>query len=128
MNVVINNKHGGFGISNEAAEWLIENKGWEVTQWDDGTYADPEADLVDVTAGPEGRDYREQQKYSFVGGRRDPELRSDPDLIECVETLGDDADGRHASLKIVEVPDGVEWQIEEYDGAEWIAEEHRTWK
>jgi len=31
-------------------------------------------------------------------------------------------------LRIIEIPDGVEWQIEEYDGDEWIAEKHRTWK
>lgn len=26
-----------------------------------------------------------------------------------------------------EVPDDVQWQIEEYDGREWVAETHRTW-
>jgi len=30
-------------------------------------------------------------------------------------------------LKIVDIPDGVEWEIEEYDGMEWVAEKHRTW-
>jgi hypothetical protein len=30
-------------------------------------------------------------------------------------------------LKVVEIPDGVKWQIEEYDGSEWVAEKHRTW-
>ena len=28
----------------------------------------------------------------------------------------------------VEIPDDVEWQIEEYDGSEWIAEKHRIWR
>ena len=32
-----------------------------------------------------------------------------------------------AKLKIVEIPDDVEWIIEEYDGKEWIAEDHRRW-
>ena len=27
----------------------------------------------------------------------------------------------------VEIPDDVEWQIEEYDGTEHISEKHRTW-
>ena len=35
--------------------------------------------------------------------------------------------GKHATLKIVKIPDGVEWEIEEYDGREWISEKHRTW-
>jgi hypothetical protein len=53
--------------------------------------------------------------------------RDDAALIQVVEELEDAADGACADLKIVEVPDGVEWQIEEYDGNEWVAEKHRTW-
>ena len=53
--------------------------------------------------------------------------RSDPALIDAVETLGEKADGGFAELKIVEVPDDVKWHIEEYDGKEWVAEDHRTW-
>jgi hypothetical protein len=29
---------------------------------------------------------------------------------------------------VVEIPDGVEWEIAEYDGLEWVAEKHRTWR
>lgn len=53
--------------------------------------------------------------------------RYDPKLVECVEQLGDAANGRHASLRVVEIPDDIEYQIEEYDGIEWVAESHRTW-
>jgi hypothetical protein len=53
--------------------------------------------------------------------------RDDPVLIELIEQHGDAINGRYADLRIVEIPDGVEWQIEEYDGNEWIAEKHRTW-
>lgn len=53
--------------------------------------------------------------------------RDDPHLVEVVESLGEAADGRHADLHIVSIPEGVDWQIEEYDGKEWIAEKHRTW-
>ena len=56
-----------------------------------------------------------------------PEDRSDPELIKCVEQLGDKANGPHANLKIVEIPDDIEYVIEEYDGNEWVAEKHRTW-
>lgn len=52
--------------------------------------------------------------------------RNDPTLIEVVETLKDKAN-YCSDLKIVEIPDDVEWQIEEYDGWEWVAEKHRTW-
>lgn len=54
--------------------------------------------------------------------------RNDPLLIECVEKLGIDANGRYSKLKIIEIPDDVEWIIQEYDGMEWVAEKHRTWE
>ena len=44
-----------------------------------------------------------------------------------VQELGDKANGRCAELKVVEIPDGVDYQVEEYDGKEWVAETHRTW-
>ena len=55
------------------------------------------------------------------------EDRADLKLVECVEKLGEDADGTFAELKVVNIPDDVEWTIEEYDGMEWVAEKHRTW-
>ena len=53
--------------------------------------------------------------------------RNNPILVEIVEQLGEAADGGHAELKVVDIPDDVQWQIEEYDGNEWVAEKHRTW-
>lgn len=53
--------------------------------------------------------------------------RDDPILIQIVEEMGDKADGTFASLRIVEIPDDVDWYIEEYDGREWVSERHRTW-
>ena len=57
--------------------------------------------------------------------------RNDPDLIRIVEEMGaghrTGASGWAADLKVVEIPDGVDYEIEEYDGNEHIAEKHRTW-
>lgn len=53
--------------------------------------------------------------------------RNDPILVEIVEQLGKAANGLFSNLKVVEIPDDVKWQIQEYDGNEWVAEEHRTW-
>lgn len=53
--------------------------------------------------------------------------RDDPHLIRALEETNCDADNPGAKIKIVEIPDDVEWQIDEYDGMEWVAEKHRTW-
>ncbi len=54
--------------------------------------------------------------------------RNDPRLIEIIERLGSEAcSGQHAKLKIVEIPNGIEWEIDEYDGMESVAEKHCTW-
>ncbi len=45
----------------------------------------------------------------------------------AVEELKEEANGTFAELKIVEIPDDVEWVIEEYDGIEWVSEKHRVW-
>lgn len=73
------------------------------------------------------------QKYKKMAGITDENFydrdipRNDPYLIKIIKELGMSANGRHANLKIVEIPGNVEWLIQEYDGAEWVAEKHRTW-
>lgn len=54
--------------------------------------------------------------------------RDDLDLIQVIEELGSDANGKYSSLKIIEIPEDVKWYIEEYDGLEWVSEIHRIWR
>lgn len=76
-----------------------------------------------------------ERAYEFLGLEwdgygykyNDNDLRTDAKLVECVETLGEEADGRFAELKVVEIPDDVEWEIDYYDGLESIHEVHRVW-
>ena len=53
--------------------------------------------------------------------------RSNYLLIEAVKKLKKKANGIDADLRIVEIPDDVQWHIAEYDGYEHVAEDHRTW-
>ena len=47
--------------------------------------------------------------------------RTDEKLIELVEKYGEDAEGAHAKLKVVEIPDeATDWEIDEYDGYESV--------
>lgn len=53
--------------------------------------------------------------------------RDDSLLVKVVEELGEKANGVFADLAIVEIPEDVEWCVEEYYGMEWVAEKHRVW-
>lgn len=57
----------------------------------------------------------------------DDDTRSAPELVQVVEELGEKANGSFANLVVVDVPDDVNWVIEEYDGWETIKEVHRSW-
>ena len=118
MKVVINDCFGGFGLSKVAYEWLIKEKGWIVTEYNkEGDYKNPKADLV----------LSNHFSNTYYHVKNEDELRINPDVIEVVETIGKEASGDCAKLKIIEIPDDVEWHISEYDGCEHVAENHQTW-
>jgi hypothetical protein len=62
--------------------------------------------------------------YAYNYGNKE---RTDPKLIEVVEKLGEEANGEFAFLKVIEIPDDIEWFIDDYDGVETIREKHRSW-
>jgi hypothetical protein len=65
--------------------------------------------------------------FGYVCGHMECK-RDDPALIAAIEAVGvEKASGRHANLKIVEIPADVEWEIDEYDGFETVHEKHRSW-
>ena len=45
--------------------------------------------------------------------------RHDPALVEIVETMGAEANGSYAELRIAEI-EGDRYIIREYDGREWV--------
>ncbi len=53
--------------------------------------------------------------------------RDDPILIQVVDKFGEAANGSCAKLRIIEIPEEIDWQVEEYDGMEWVAQKHQTW-
>ena len=52
--------------------------------------------------------------------------RNDKILISMIK-IGQ-KQGYYNHIKIVEIPDDVEFVIEDYDGIEWVAEKHRIWR
>lgn len=116
MKIVINDSHGGFGLSDDYFKVFLERKGIEYTttplSW--GGYEDHKLLF-----------YRKDDQSCMQSWEIE---RNDPVLIELFEELGDKICSWAASFKIVEIPDDVEWEIEDYDGLEWVAEKHRTWR
>jgi hypothetical protein len=115
MKVVINTCFGGFGLSHEAIMLYSE--------------------LAKLNLMPVRQDSSWTPYTYYIDGVQDGDhfwseyslKRDDPDLVAVVETLGKAADDQCAELKVVEIPDGIDWYIDEYDGREHVAERHRTW-
>lgn len=140
MKIVINNCFGGFGLSHEAMLRYFEIKGITVYPekgkdiWEHWTYwTTPPENRVETKEGEafykmsieDRQAYNEQWSEQTVYER--DIARDDPALVQVVEELGSKANGRHAELKVVNVPDNIMWHISEYDGRESVAENHRTW-
>jgi hypothetical protein len=72
-------------------------------------------------------------EYKNREGITDPDFyyydipRDCPVLVAMVEEQGTAINGAFSDLKVVEIPDDVNWYIAEYDGLEHVAERHRTW-
>ena len=54
--------------------------------------------------------------------------RADKKLIAAIEKIGlEESAGKHASLKIIDIPDDIDWYISESEGIETIHEDHQRW-
>jgi len=51
----------------------------------------------------------------------DEKPRHDPELVRAVEEMGDKANGAYSALMIIEWPDKIPYQIDEYDGSESLS-------
>jgi hypothetical protein len=132
MKIVINAEYGGFGLSHEALLRYIEEKGLKLY-----IHYTKEFDMLSFYTVPYEEYERVHQKDLANGLYKDSNSlcwnpreieRNDPILVRVVEEMGEKADGKNSRLSIVEIPDDIEWTIEDYDGSEWVAEKHRTWR
>jgi hypothetical protein len=113
MKIVINCDYGGFSLSDWAIETYADRKGIKLKK---EKTLDSFGGITLFTNVVTNEDFES----------RDIE-RNDPVLVKVVEELGSKSFGFAANLKIVEIPDDVDWEVVQYDGLEHIAEKHRTW-
>ena len=111
--IVINRSHGGFCVSHTAFLRLRELCQREALQEPDAGAYWPKA------VAP--REPSLNQCGELIP-------RDDAKLVQVVEEFGAEANGHCAELKIVEIPNDVEWQIERSGGVEHVSEAHRMWR
>ena len=100
MKIVINRCFGGFSLSKA----VFDELGFKWT----------------------GYGYLSNDDFGIEGNSE--EYRKHPKLIAAIEKIGEEeSSGDLADIHIVNIPEGVKWEIDEYDGRETIHEAHRRW-
>lgn len=155
MKIVINVCFGGYSLSPKAVKRLAEIQGKECYFYEGGL--SKKYDLIEgvpdarsmfcsaftisnekelnsiLKKSDEWHILTDKQKddfnteYDAISLSMNPDDRTDKQLIQVIEELGDEANGSCAKLKIVEIPDDIKWLISDYDGIEEVEEVHRSW-
>jgi hypothetical protein len=101
MKIVVNKCYGGFSVSKDVYDELS-------IPWDGYGY---------ISNDELGIDSENFTAY-----------RADSRLIKAIEKVGlKKASGALADLVIVNIPNNIDWYIDDYDGIETIHEDHRSW-
>lgn len=138
MKVIVNKCYGGFGLSTKAElEYykkqgevypfvVIFNDNFESSfeRYDENKSYARLTSTVFFKKNPTTDTLYEtweevDKKYEMVNYDLDKK-RADEELIEIVERLGSAAYGSFAKLEVVEIPDGYDYEISDYDGVETI--------
>ena len=123
MKVAINRSFGGFGLSTKALIKLYELNSAILKKTPIAEYFG-KSNIKDIDI------HWETVHDGYVldlKNSHSEEIRCNSDLIKIIEELKEESFGQYAKLDIVEVPDGTEFEIEEYDGKEHVAEVHNKW-
>jgi len=137
--IVINACFGGFSLSHKAVMEYAKIKNIKLYSYTSSRNKDGSYKYSEFSPPKHKKDHIFIHYYrkpldtkkpddgdTFYFSNRDIE-RNDPALVEVVEKLGSDANGSCANLKVVEIPDDVKWEIDEYDGSEQVHEISRKW-
>lgn len=110
MKIVINSSFGGFGLTDKELLAYASKKGIALYE--------KESEFSDGKDFYTSPNFEDESFFSHFDMER-----TDPCLIEVVEEIN-----YPTSLKVVEIPDGIDYSIEDYSGGkESIHEVHRSW-
>lgn len=136
MKIARNDCYGGFGLSDACVLKMAELGGYPIRAYNQETHKEGERVIYDreleISENPKEAAIKNALKR--LSGCRYYECfinrdnRDDPILIAAIEAVGENAaGGRSSKIKIVEIPDDVQWEIDDYDGWESVKEKHRSW-
>lgn len=127
MEVVINSICGGFKLSQKALKWLYKKQSLALSIKPIEEYFPGEKSRVEMDHHIELCGLLMTSGYVVGFDRNNHSLRSHPDIVSAIKTLGAEANAKTAELKIVDIPDGTQYYIDEYHGQESIHQEHQIW-
>jgi len=125
MEIVINSCYGGFGVSINVLKELYKMKSSCIKIVPIKEYFKDYPDKNSIIKFHEH--LKIKNNIIMLDDKDDNTIRVNKDLIKIIKKLRKKADGEYAELKIIKIPNNIEWAIEEYDGFEYITEKHRTW-
>lgn len=134
MKIILNKCYGGFSPSHAAYLLYAEKKGIPLYMYEqrvDGNFKkinkDKRYSVVHYFTKDFG-DYAVEKEIDWdYNLYLTYEYRTDPVLIEVVEELGKKASNFYSNLVVVDIPDGMDYVIDDYDGVETLHEKVRTW-
>lgn len=117
--ILINKRIGGYSLSNDAIREYLKTKNIKFVEKQDEIF---ETETIFMSEDDPDNCLSYHVIYEVA--------RDDPILIEVVEKLGiEESSGSHCRLKIIEIPDDVEWYLGQGEqGTEWVYEKHRIWE
>lgn len=137
--VILNKDYGGFDVS-YLAHKLYAKKKYNIDEifaynWSKDGFIKVTSDNKDGAftsyLTEDFGDFISFEKYdnldAKVNMRLDDSKREDSTLIEVVEELGDKASGPYGKLVIVEIPDDLDYVIDNYDGIETLHQKVQEW-
>lgn len=139
MKVILNKCYGGFGVSKEAYELYAKKKGvtlyWYERDLNNRGYKklyrnDFEDVLFKNAITKDFGDVVLKPDDDFWGSilTLNCDSRTDPTLIEIVEELGSErASDSYSELVVVDIPDDLDYVIDDYDGIETLHQKVQIW-
>lgn len=134
MKIAINTSKGAFNLSHTALMEYSKRKGFELYPF-----------IAEATIDGRVCVPYSGQKYSWVyyslspiekNDKFFPKVfdistikRNDKDLIDIISELGErQSSCGDSTIKVIDVPDNLDFVVESCNGEEWVSEKHKIWR